>query len=86
MADEARYEQLIKKRSEAGLSDEEANELGRLLAVRAGQEYSNARGRDEPDAGLDEDTSVDEAALAEAKWADVDSAEQYGPEQPHGGS
>jgi hypothetical protein len=42
--DEARYDQLIEKRSTSGLSDEEANELGLLLAEKEGrrQEYANA--------------------------------------------
>jgi hypothetical protein len=35
-----RYEELLEKRHESGLSDEEANELGRMLAEREGKEYS----------------------------------------------
>ncbi len=45
MVDQARYDQLIKKRGEVGLSDEEANELGRMFAEQAGKPYSNAQGR-----------------------------------------
>ena len=37
-----RFQQLLDKRHEAGLSNEEANELGRLMAEREGQQYSNA--------------------------------------------
>ncbi len=39
-----RYDELIGKRRRVGLSDEEANELGRLMAERAGRgdEYGNA--------------------------------------------
>jgi hypothetical protein len=37
-----RLEELLAKRNSAGLSDQEANELGRLLAEREGKAYSNA--------------------------------------------
>ncbi len=39
-----RHDELIDKRRRVGLSDEEANELGRLMAERAGRgdEYANA--------------------------------------------
>ena len=40
-----RYQQLLDKRRESGLADEEADELGRMMAERDGQEYSNAKGR-----------------------------------------
>jgi len=39
--DRARLAFLKEKRSGAGLSAEEANELGRLLAEEAGEDYSN---------------------------------------------
>lgn len=47
MADDARYEQLVKKRGTVGLSDAEANELGKILAERAGkgEEYFNAQSK-----------------------------------------
>jgi hypothetical protein len=70
MRDEARYQQLIKKRGEAGLSDEEANELGRLLAERAGQEYSNAQGR----GGLEPELDEAPAGEAESGEAEGDDA------------
>ena len=38
-----RYQALLDKRREAGLSDEEADELGRLMAEREGQSYANRR-------------------------------------------
>ncbi len=38
-----RFEELQAKRKEAGLSDAEAEELGRLLAEREGREHSSAR-------------------------------------------
>ena len=37
--DEARYQQLIEKRDGPGLSDEEANELGKLMAEKEGVAY-----------------------------------------------
>src|SRR3712207_6195501 len=37
-----RYQALLDKRRERGLTDPEADELGRLMAEREGQEYSNA--------------------------------------------
>jgi hypothetical protein len=40
--DGARFEELKKKRVEEGLSDEEANELGRMYAEERGEHYSNA--------------------------------------------
>jgi hypothetical protein len=36
-----RFEELLAKRSRIGLSDQEANELGRLFAEREGRPYSN---------------------------------------------
>ena len=41
-ADERRFRELIDKRTARGLSDEEADELGRLFALRRGQVYANA--------------------------------------------
>ncbi|MFN2544974.1 MAG: hypothetical protein ABR600_10480 [Actinomycetota bacterium] len=43
MVDEKRIEELIDKRHEFGLSDEEADELGKLFADREGKPYSNAK-------------------------------------------
>ena len=40
-----RYQHLLGKRRESGLNDAEAEELGRLMAEREGQEYSNAKDR-----------------------------------------
>jgi hypothetical protein len=36
-----RFEELLAKRCRIGLSDQEANELGRLFAEREGRPYSN---------------------------------------------
>ena len=43
MADEGRMEELLRKRGEVGLSEEEANELGRLMAEQRGSPYWNAK-------------------------------------------
>jgi hypothetical protein len=40
--DEQRFQTLSKKRNETGLSEEEADELGRMFAEREGADYSNA--------------------------------------------
>jgi hypothetical protein len=40
--DDARFRQLLEKRTRVGLSHREANELGRLMAERDGRPYSNA--------------------------------------------
>jgi len=37
-----RYQELVDKRDGPGLTDEEADELGRLMAERKGREYGNA--------------------------------------------
>jgi hypothetical protein len=37
-----RFDELLAKRIRIGLSDQEANELGRLFAEREGKPYSNA--------------------------------------------
>jgi len=43
MVDEKRVEELIAKRQKVGLTDEEADELGKAFADREGKPYSNAR-------------------------------------------
>ena len=40
--DAQRFQELARKRDGEGLSDEEANELGRLIAEREGKPYRNA--------------------------------------------
>jgi hypothetical protein len=44
---EDRYQQLVEKRDRSGLSDEEADELGRLMAEREGRPYGGAQARSE---------------------------------------
>ena len=40
--DAERYNELTVKRDDVGLTDDEADELGRMIAERAGAEYENA--------------------------------------------
>jgi len=40
--DTTRYEALTAKRDDVGLTDDEANELGRMMAELEGREYENA--------------------------------------------
>jgi hypothetical protein len=42
---EDRYAQLVEKRNTSGLSDEEADELGRLIAERKDEPYGGAEAR-----------------------------------------
>jgi len=37
--DEERYQELVRKRNRVGLSDQEASELGRMIAERMGKPY-----------------------------------------------
>ena len=47
----SRFDELERKRDDVGLTDDEANELGRLMAERAGRPYGNAETRVHHDAG-----------------------------------
>ncbi len=47
----SRFEELERKRDDVGLTDEETDELGRLMAERAGKPYENADTRVHHDAG-----------------------------------
>ena len=47
--DRARFEELKAKRSEEGLTDDEANELGRMFAEEEGERYANADMRPSPE-------------------------------------
>jgi hypothetical protein len=49
--DQARYDELIRKRDTVGLTREEADELGRFIAEREGESYSNADEEQTPDQG-----------------------------------
>jgi hypothetical protein len=74
MPDEARYDQLIEKRRASGLSDAEANELGRIMAEKAGkgEEYTNAQAErsgnvEELEAAEERERQAEDAARQEAR-------------------
>jgi hypothetical protein len=71
-----RYEELTKKRDAEGLSDDEANELGKLEAKREGEEYEG--NADDPPIevraeriGADPETATEEEVATE-EHKDVD--------------
>jgi hypothetical protein len=83
--DERRFVELDRKRFESGLTAEEADELGRMMAEREGKPYTNARDLAE------EDRAEEEAAgsLTEEKPSNEDELEQWrrspanrGPDDP----
>ena len=47
--DKKRFEELSTKRFKGGLTREEADELGRLMAEKEGEPYSNADDREHPE-------------------------------------
>ena len=65
--DERRFQELEKKRDAEGLTEEEANELGRMIAERQGQAYSNAADLDEPEAQPDAEQPYSEAEVEDLK-------------------
>ena len=64
--DEQRFKELERKRFEEGLSDDEANELGRMMAERSGEEYESAAAR-----RPDEESLRSEEAEARANQPDT---------------
>jgi hypothetical protein len=65
--DERRFQELERKRDSEGLSDEEANELGKMIAERQGQAYGNAGDREEAEAETDREEPYSEAEVKELK-------------------
>lgn len=65
--DERRFQELIHKRDTSGLTDQEADELGKLFAERDGVPYSSASGRDHPEAETKEERPYSEAEVKELK-------------------
>ena len=94
MVDEKRIEELTAKRREAGLSDAEADELGRLFAEQEGKPYSNAKlsklppgergGEADASRPPAEATDVEEQP-PEPRPTDVASQEVDTPNPRHGG-
>jgi hypothetical protein len=64
--DEGRLQELERKRDSDGLTDDEANELGRMLAEREGKPYGNAATRPHP-----ESIGVDDKPFSEAELEEV---------------
>jgi hypothetical protein len=75
--DTQRLEELEKKKFDVGLTHDEANELGRLLAERAGKPYGNAEARIHPDAPTPEreEKPYSEPEVREARGVDPSSEE-----------
>jgi len=70
--DEARYQQLMQKRDGTGLTDDEANELGRLMAEKEGLDYEG-HGAKNFDQSSEEIRDADRVAGARDKEIDVDA-------------
>jgi hypothetical protein len=79
MVDEKRIEELVAKRREVGLSDAEADELGKLFAEKEGKPYSNAKLSKLPPGDRGAEVTTDQAQPPEPKPTDVASQE---PETP----
>ena len=75
--DTRRFEELEKKKFDVGLTHEEANELGRLLAEREGKPYGNAESRIHPDAPTKEreEKPYSEPEVRQARGVDPSSEE-----------
>jgi hypothetical protein len=71
--DEERFRELDRKRHEEGLSHEEANELGRMLAERENKPYENA------DGNIDRDDTP-------RAWEEAAKQEEESGELPEGDS
>jgi hypothetical protein len=75
VVDEQRFEELSRKRFEEGLTDEEADELGRMMAEREGKPYRSAEDRPSAD---DQPMAWDEAA----KRGEEESLEEQATPEP----
>lgn len=82
--DDARFQELSEKRFESGLTDDEAEELGRMMADREGKPYKNADDlhgeEDEPEAWKAEDERVKQETEA-GEGEIVDTTEE--PDEGH---
>jgi hypothetical protein len=77
--DERRFEELDRKRFEEGLTQDEANELGRMMAERAGEPYANAGNRPPDEEAMKEEEAVLEAD--QSKERQEEDAHSYPGEQ-----
>lgn len=64
---EQRWQELKRKRDTSGLTDKEANELGRMMAEREGKPYGNASQLEHPEADLTDIQPYSEAEAEELK-------------------
>jgi hypothetical protein len=81
--DESRFQELSRKRFEHGLTREEADELGRMMAEKEGKPYANADDRSHPESlptdGPDPDAPVSETEAKELReHPDVRGSEEHG--------
>ena len=65
--DQQRFKELERKRDEVGLSEEEANELGRMVAELEGQPYSNAE--------TERDGEAEQEGAEDTRYRDTEVAE-----------
>jgi hypothetical protein len=65
--DEKRWQELIQKRDTDGLTDQEANELGKMMAEREGKPYGNADELEHPQADLTDVQPYSEAEVQDLK-------------------
>ncbi len=64
--DDQRFQELVHKRDTSGLTDQEADELGKMLAEREGLPYGNASRQNHPQGGQEE-KPYSEAEVQELK-------------------
>jgi hypothetical protein len=81
--DEGRFQELSEKRFDTGLTDEEAEELGRMMAEREGKPYHNADDlhgeEDDPRAWKAEEERVkQETEAGEGEMVDTTEEEDEG--------
>ena len=69
--DDARFRELDEKRRGRGLTAEEANELGRLDAERAGREYEGNAQNPPPEVEAEREVAGAEDVLSEREAAEV---------------
>jgi hypothetical protein len=65
--DERRWQELTRKRDTSGLTAQEADELGKMMAEREGKPYSNAAQLEHPEADLTDVQPYSEAEVEELK-------------------
>lgn len=65
--DERRFRELEEKRDSEGLTDEEASELGRMLAEREGREYGDAKSQPDPESEPEDESADEPSSEAQLK-------------------